>query len=57
MSEPAIRIEDLAKRYRIGTRAGSYKTFREALTGMVTAPWKRLQDIRQARPDGTPRSR
>ena len=49
MSEPAIRIEDLAKRYRIGTRAGSYKTFREALTGMVTAPWKRLRDIRQAR--------
>jgi lipopolysaccharide transport system ATP-binding protein len=47
--EPAIRIEGLAKRYRIGTRAGSYKTFREALTGMLSAPWQRLRSIRQAR--------
>ncbi len=49
MSEAAIKIEDLAKRYRIGTRAASYKTFREALTGLVQAPFKRLQTIRQAR--------
>ena len=49
MSELAIKIEDLAKRYRIGTRVGSYKTFREALTGLALAPWKRLQTIRKAR--------
>jgi len=49
LSNVAIRIEDLAKRYRIGTRAGSYKTFREALTGLVQTPWKRLRSIRDAR--------
>ncbi len=49
LSDLAIKIEDLAKRYRIGTQVGSYKTVREALTGLVQAPWKRLQAIRAAR--------
>jgi lipopolysaccharide transport system ATP-binding protein len=49
LSDVAIKIEDLAKRYRIGTQVGSYKTFREALVGVVQAPWKRLKTIRDAR--------
>ena len=49
MSAPAIKIEDLAKRYRIGTQMASYKTFREAITGTVTAPFRRLAAMRQAR--------
>jgi len=49
VSDLAIKIEDLAKRYRIGSQVGSYKTFREALTGLAQAPWRRLQSIRSAR--------
>lgn len=31
MSDTAIRVEHLSKRYRIGARQGSYKTLRETL--------------------------
>jgi lipopolysaccharide transport system ATP-binding protein len=40
VSDVAIRVEGLSKRYRIGkSRAG--RTFREALAGVVTAPFRR----------------
>jgi lipopolysaccharide transport system ATP-binding protein len=40
--KPAIRVENLAKQYRIGTRsADSYRTLRESLVGVATAPFRR----------------
>src|SRR5687768_14308353 len=40
---PAIRIENLSKRYRIGGPAASYRTLRESLASAVAAPWRRLK--------------
>ncbi|MBI5571088.1 MAG: ABC transporter ATP-binding protein [Desulfomonile tiedjei] len=41
MSDTVIRVEHLGKRYRIGARRGPYKTLRESLVGVVTAPFRR----------------
>jgi ABC-type polysaccharide/polyol phosphate transport system ATPase subunit len=41
MSETAIQIHGLGKQYRIGQRQ-RYKTFRETLTSMATAPFRKL---------------
>lgn len=41
MGDLAIRVENLGKRYRIGQRR-RYKTFGEALTGILCAPFKRV---------------
>jgi len=49
MAPIAIKIEDLAKRYRIGSQMASYKTFREAITETAMAPFKRFGAIRAAR--------
>ena len=46
----AIKLEGLSKRYRIGQYVGSgasYKTLRESLTNVVTAPLRRLKYISQ----------
>lgn len=40
---PIIRVENLSKQYRIGTRDAAYETVREALTQVIRAPFKRLQ--------------
>jgi len=40
MQGPAIRIENLSKLYRIGSARGRNKTFREAVTNTVAAPWR-----------------
>ena len=48
MNEIAIRVEHLSKRYRIGQYVGSgaqYKTLRESLTDVVSAPLRRLKYI------------
>jgi lipopolysaccharide transport system ATP-binding protein len=44
MSETAIRVEGLGKRYRIGTRQ-PYYTLRESLTQGITAPIRRFANI------------
>ena len=44
MSETAIRVERLGKRYRIGTRQ-PYYTLRESLTQGITAPLERFANI------------
>jgi lipopolysaccharide transport system ATP-binding protein len=44
MSETAIRVEGLGKRYRIGTRQ-PYYTLRESLAQGITAPLKRFANI------------
>lgn len=46
MSNIAIRVENLGKRYRIGQYVGSgsqYRTLRESLTNAFSAPFRRLR--------------
>ena len=42
---PAIRVENLSKSFRIGARSAEYRTLREAVSGAVAAPWRRLRDL------------
>jgi lipopolysaccharide transport system ATP-binding protein len=45
--QPAIRIENLSKLYRIGTRQHAhYRTLRETLMDAAAAPWRRIKEIR-----------
>jgi len=41
MSDVAIKVEKLSKRYRIGQSTHGYKTLRDTLSGLVTAPFRR----------------
>jgi lipopolysaccharide transport system ATP-binding protein len=42
--KPVIRVENLSKRYRIGTPKGrDYQTLREALVQAASVPWRRLR--------------
>ena len=41
MSEPVIQVESLGKRYYIGRSQGRYRTLRDSLSDMATAPFKR----------------
>src|SRR3982074_106387 len=41
--KPAIKIENVSKRYRIGGLHPGYMTFREMLGGVVTAPFRKLK--------------
>ncbi|MDX1687330.1 MAG: ABC transporter ATP-binding protein [Candidatus Promineifilaceae bacterium] len=43
MSDVAIRVEALSKRYRIGRREERPDTLREALMAVLKAPWQRLR--------------
>ena len=45
MSDTVIRVENLGKRYRIGLREQAPKTLRQAMTGLVGAPFKYLQTV------------
>jgi len=45
MSQPAIRVENLSKQYMIGASEDDYKTFREALSDLVTAPVRRMRTL------------
>jgi lipopolysaccharide transport system ATP-binding protein len=40
---PAIRVENLSKRYRIRHAEGGYRTLRDSLAGAAVAPWRRLR--------------
>ncbi len=40
---PIIRVENLSKQYRLGTKQASYATLRESLTNAVTAPFRRFR--------------
>jgi lipopolysaccharide transport system ATP-binding protein len=42
MSEYAIRAVELGKQYRLGDQP-RYKTLREAISGLVSAPWRRAR--------------
>ncbi len=41
--KPAIKIEHLSKRYRIGGLHPGYMTFRELIGSLVTAPFRKLK--------------
>jgi lipopolysaccharide transport system ATP-binding protein len=43
MNDIAIRVEDLGKRYRIGTAPEQYKTLRDSIVAGINAPIKRLR--------------
>jgi lipopolysaccharide transport system ATP-binding protein len=55
---PAIQIENVSKRYRIGARSGDYRTLREAIVNTAAAPWRRLKQFSglgpRPRADGSP---
>ena len=43
MSETVIKVQNLSKQYRIGSKEG-YKTFRETLVDAAKAPFLRAQE-------------
>jgi lipopolysaccharide transport system ATP-binding protein len=42
---PIIKVENLSKQYRIGSRQASYATLRDSLTDAVSAPFRRLKSL------------
>lgn len=42
---PIIKVENLSKQYRIGSRPASYATLRDSLTDVVSAPFRRLKNL------------
>jgi lipopolysaccharide transport system ATP-binding protein len=54
MSEKAIRVAGLGKEYQLGARERGHTTFREALSGALWAPFRRLRQLSGApEPDGS----
>ena len=51
MSEPAIRVDNLSKRYRIGAREEGNRTFREALEEIAKAPFRLWNKRRNKLPE------
>ena len=45
MSKPVIVVENLGKQYRRGQVLFKYKSFREAIMNVVTAPYRRLRSL------------
>ena len=45
MTDVAVRVENLSKRYRIGGPQARYKTMRESLMDMAAAPARRLRRL------------
>jgi len=50
MSDIAVRVENLSKRYRIGGPQARYKTLRESLVDMARGPARRLRRLGQPSP-------
>jgi lipopolysaccharide transport system ATP-binding protein len=47
MSKPIIKINNLSKCYRIGTKERGYKTFREAIIDGFSAPFRNLKRLQR----------
>jgi lipopolysaccharide transport system ATP-binding protein len=45
MTDTAIRVEGLSKRYRIGSKQESYKTLREAITHLALNPVRKVRSL------------
>ena len=52
MSNLAIRVENLGKQYRIGGPQAPYKTLRDTLSGMATAPLRGIRSMARGRFSG-----
>ncbi len=48
MTDIAIKVENLSKLYKIGARQQGYKTLRESVMGILTAPMQRFKKIPQS---------
>lgn len=48
MSAPAIVVNGLGKKYKIGLRERAHDTFREAIVGAIKAPFRRLRTLGEA---------
>lgn len=48
MSEPAIVVDNLGKKYKIGLRRESYHTFRDLMVSMAKAPFRRFRALGEA---------
>jgi lipopolysaccharide transport system ATP-binding protein len=53
MSDLAIQVENLSKRYRLGPHQ-RYRTLRESLTAAIASPLRRWRDRRPMTDDGSP---
>jgi lipopolysaccharide transport system ATP-binding protein len=51
MTEVAVRVENLSKKYRIGGPQARYKTLRESLVDAAAAPVRRLHTLGQPSPE------
>jgi lipopolysaccharide transport system ATP-binding protein len=51
MSDTAVRVENLSKRYRIGGPQARYKTLRESLVDAARAPARRLRRLGHPSPE------
>ena len=51
MSDIALRVENLSKRYRIGGPQAQYRTIRETMMDMAAAPARRLRRLGQPSPE------
>ena len=51
MNHPAIRVQGVSKRYQVGEAHSASQTFREMLSGAMTAPLRRLRRLRGAAPE------
>lgn len=47
MSNPIIKVNDLSKRYRIGAKEQGYKTIREVIVDIISAPVRNLAKLRK----------
>src|SRR5438874_2124270 len=45
MSKPVIIADGLSKSYRIGVKAQTFPTFRDAIIGAIKSPLKRLRGL------------
>ncbi|NLF30015.1 MAG: ABC transporter ATP-binding protein [Planctomycetes bacterium] len=48
MSEPAISVEGLSKRYKIGLATKADRNLREAMADWLSAPWRRFRALGEA---------
>jgi lipopolysaccharide transport system ATP-binding protein len=51
MTDIAVRVENLGKRYRIGGPQARYKTIRETMMDLAAAPFRRLRSLGQPSPE------
>lgn len=45
MSDPAISVEQIGKRYQLGARERGYTTLRETVVGIAAAPLRRMREL------------